>query len=358
MRLRPGYASGVPQAASRSYLNAHRGGDIRSAGPPHRQPLVVADRTLTATPVFETYWRFAAARQALYLSRLADNPPPWTDDPVLCQYRFTNVYRASDRVSQYLISHVIYGADEGFDEADIVFRVLLFKLFNKISTWERLERDFGEITWASFHFDRYSAALDRVAAVGPVYSGAYMMPPPQFGERRKYANHLRLLEHIMQSPLPNVVAAARSLRDVYHVLRTFPTVGRFLAFQFTIDLNYTPLMNISEDDYVVAGPGACDGIRKCFGVAASGIEEDVIRNMVQKQEFYFRGLGLRFDGLFGRRLHLIDCQNLFCEVDKYARVAHPGVRGISGRSRIKRKFHPTLAPMTRVFPPGWKLSQA
>lgn len=32
-------------------------------------------------------------------------------------------------------------------------------------------------------------------------------------------------------------------------------------------------------------------------------------------------LGLRFRSLAGRRLKLIDCQNLFCEVDKYARVA-------------------------------------
>ena len=33
---------------------------------------------------------------------------PWTEDPIIAQYRFTNVYRASDRVSQYLIQNVIY----------------------------------------------------------------------------------------------------------------------------------------------------------------------------------------------------------------------------------------------------------
>src|SRR5258707_9985183 len=39
-----------------------------------------------------------------------------------------------------------------------------------------------------------------------------------------------------------------------------------------------------------------------------------------------------------RRLQLIDCQNLFCEVDKYARVAHPNIAGRTGRTRIKQKF--------------------
>ena len=32
-----------------------------------------------------------------------------------------------------------------------------------------------------------------------------------------------------------------------------------------------------EDQFVVAGPGACDGIRKCFGRASHGIEGEVIR---------------------------------------------------------------------------------
>ena len=74
------------------------------------------------------------------------------------------------------------------------------------------------------------------------------------------------------------------------------------------------------------GPGARDGIRKCFGRAADGIESDVIRYMADYQEEHFARLGLQFNGLRGRSLQLIDCQNLFCEVDKYARVAHPDIQ--------------------------------
>ncbi|WP_267883292.1 nucleotide kinase domain-containing protein, partial [Streptomyces sp. NRRL S-37] len=95
-------------------------------------------------------------------------------------------------------------------------------------------------------------------------------------------------------------------------------------------------MPFSEMDFVVAGPGARDGIRKCFGPAADGIEADVIRYMADTQDEHFARLGLAFAGLRGRPLQLIDCQNLFCEVDKYARVAHPDIAGISGRSRIKQ----------------------
>ena len=135
-------------------------------------------------------------------------------------------------------------------------------------------------------------------------------------------------------------------------------MGRFLAFQFAIDLNYSDAMEASEDEFVVAGPGACDGIAKCLGATARGIESEVIRYMADTQESHFARLGLDFPGLFGRRLQLIDCQNLFCEVDKYARVAHPSVRGISGRSRIKQKFRPLAEPLSAFFPPKWRLTKS
>jgi hypothetical protein len=54
---------------------------------------------------------------------------------------------------------------------------------------------------------------------------------------------------------------------------------------------------------------------------------------------------------------LIDCQNLLCEVDKYARVAHPRIAGRTGRTRIKQKFEPTLTPIELFYPPKWKLNE-
>ena len=58
---------------------------------------------LKPTEVYDSYWRFAAERQDVFFRRLHRLPPPWTDDPVLRAHKFTNAYRASDRVSQYLI---------------------------------------------------------------------------------------------------------------------------------------------------------------------------------------------------------------------------------------------------------------
>lgn len=316
----------------------------------------IAGRTLTPTPVFETYWKFASRRQALYESRLFGSAPPWTDDPILREYRFTNVFRAADRVSQHLIRDVIYGERATDALEDCVFRVLLFKIFNKPATWNALESSLEQITWQGYDHDRYAAALDRAAERGPIYSPAYVVPPPRLGEATKRRNHLRLLEHIMDGDLPRLVAADAGLDEIYRSLARTPSIGPFLAFQFTIDLNYTPLISADENEFVVPGPGALDGIRKCFGVESRGVETEIIRYMTDHQEEWFERLALPFDGLFGRPLHLIDCQNLFCEVDKYARVAHPEVAGVSGRQRIKQRFRPAAHGRPPVFPPKWGLS--
>jgi hypothetical protein len=78
--------------------------------------------------------------------------------------------------------------------------------------------------------------------------------------------------------------------------------------------------------------------------------------MSDTQEKHFDRLGLRFSGLNGRRLQLIDCQNLCCEVDKYARAAHPDISGYSGRTRIKQRFAPLDNALTAWFPPKWGIN--
>jgi hypothetical protein len=76
---------------------------------------------------------------------------------------------------------------------------------------------------------------------------------------------------------------------------------------------------------------------------------------IKRADVEFERLEMRFQSLWGRSLQLIDCQNVFCEVSKYARVAHPDVAGESGRTRIKQKYAPRPAPIPQWYPPKWGL---
>lgn len=324
---------------------------------PSFRTAVVGGRRIEVTPVFDTYWRFAAIRQDIYQARQVGQQGPWTTDPILRLHRFTNCFRAADRVSQFLIREVAYRGHQ--DPEEIVFRILLFKLFNKVSTWQLLERSFREISWRDADFVAYEEVLSRAFAEGKtLYSAAYVIPPPQLGGERKHSNHLRLLRLMMNDRVHERLAESLTMQDAFGVLRGYPAIGDFLAYQFLIDINYSRALDFDESEFVVPGPGARDGIRKCFGPAATGLEAEVIRYMVDNQDEHFDRLGLEFNGLRGRSLQLIDCQNLFCEVDKYARIAHPNVQGISGRTRIKQKYTPDATPLTAWFPPKWMLNEA
>jgi len=312
------------------------------------------------TKVYDSYWRFAAERQEVFFRRFVGARPPWTDDPIIRAYKFTNAYRASDRVSQYLIRHVIYRPDLPSSAAEQCFRILLFKIFNKIETWQLLERTFGAVTYKSYQFRHYDAVLSTALREGRrIYSAAYIMPPGSstFGHAAKHQNHLRLLEVMMKSDLPSRLADVRSMQEGFELLRTFPTIGDFLAYQFITDINYSEVTDFSEMEFVVPGPGARDGLSKCFFDTGGLNEVELIRLMADQQEEEFARLGLSFHTLWGRPLQLIDCQNLFCEIGKYARVAYPAFPGLSGRTRIKQKYVPGSVPMDFWFPPKWGINE-
>ena len=97
-----------------------------------------------------------------------------TEDPILQEFKFTNVYRACDRVSQYLINNVIYKNLDRYSPEDTLLRILLFKVFNRIETWEYIEQQ-TDITVNNYNVSKLSKALTQRQASHPIFSNAYMM---------------------------------------------------------------------------------------------------------------------------------------------------------------------------------------
>jgi hypothetical protein len=312
----------------------------------------------TRTPVYDTYWRLASERQEIYFRRQAGEPPPWTQDAVLQDFKFTNAYRSVDRTSQYLIQNVVYAGDQ--TARQILFRTLLFKLFNRIGTWELICRELGFPDADDFEPERYARVLDEArAARKAIYSAAYIVPPVDPGSGlSKHRGHLALLNRIITAGVADSILTGKSLEDVYLVLRGVRSFGSFLAFQLAIDLNYGPAFVFPESAFVVAGPGAREGIAKCFSSREEWTDEDIIYWVADRQTQELEKLGLAFRTLWGRPLQPIDCQNLFCETAKYARVAHPSFTPRGGRSRIKQRYRNGGRLPDPWFPPAWGINDA
>ena len=119
------------------------------------------------------YFYFIQERMNIFWSRYSHRDH-LTDDPILQEYKFTNVYRASDRVSQYLIKNVIYKELDRYTPEDVLLRILVFKVFNRIETWEYLNMQ-TDIRVDSFNVDRLTELLTKRRKEYPIFSNAYMM---------------------------------------------------------------------------------------------------------------------------------------------------------------------------------------
>jgi len=204
----------------------------------------------------------------------------------------------------------------------------------------------------------FESALDDVKAeLGGLYTGAFILCATKaFGFSEKHKNHVALFrEMFIRHKAGQRIREAGSLAKIVEYLQSFPLNGPFMSYQIAIDLNYSEYVNFDENDFTQAGPGALRGIKKAFTNLGSWSPSDIIRWMVERQELEFERLGLTFSGLWGRPLHAIDCQGLFCELDKYCREAVPEL--VSNRSRIKARFVPSSSPLSFFFPPKWGLNQ-
>ncbi len=308
--------------------------------------------------IYDLYWYFACERQNIFVKKLNGDPYPWTNDPILQNYKFCNSYRVNDRVSQYLLKKVIYNG-KNYSKADMIFRIILFKLFNKESTWELLEEKLGDITLDKFKVGVYSKILEEAISNGiKIYNDAYISCANKaFGYDRKHDNHLALLNQIFKVDEAHLkIISAKTMEEAFNILKSYPLIGNFMAYQLVTDINYSEVVDWSESSFTVAGPGSERGIKKCFIDKGKMSNEEIIKYMYEHQDEEFKRLGLNFKRLGNRPLQLIDCQNIFCELDKYCREKIPELK--SNRSKIKKKYKPKNDKIEYIYPKKWKIKES
>lgn len=302
--------------------------------------------------IYDMYWYFAYERQNVFYNKL-NGKKPYTKDKILQEYKFCNCYRVLDRVSQFLLKYVIYNGRE-YTKQDTIFRIILFKIFNKEQTWIYLENKLGDIKLDNFSFDIYNELLLKYKKDGnKIYNDAYISCANKaFGYELKHQNHLALLEKMFKKDnMQDNILSCKNMKDAFYILKSYPLIGDFMAYQLVTDINYSDVVDFKENTFTVAGPGAKRGIKKCFIDLDGAGYEDVIKYMYDNQESEFERLKLEFKYLKNRKLQYIDIQNLFCELDKYLRESRPDLK--SNRVKIKKKYIENKGVIEYVLPPKW-----
>ena len=173
------------------------------------------------------FYKFVCERHHTQLRRLAGLPQPWTEDQIIADWPFTNVFRVLDRNTQYILRHVVCKGSQDLEES--VFRVILFRTFNKIETWEFLKEELGDLTWKDFSIEAYEEVLSRMEQA--LYNHTYIMPAPKLGYTINYEAHLRLIEAMMDARLPHELLRFKHIKDAHGYLSLYPSMGDFTTMQ-------------------------------------------------------------------------------------------------------------------------------
>lgn len=308
---------------------------------------------------FYYFCYFLQERMNIFWNKCSGEDSFLTKDPILKKYKFTNVYRACDRVSQYLINTVIYKDLDLYTPQDVLLRILFFKIFNKVETWEYIEQNYGNITYDNFDVDYICKLLSQRQINYPIFNNAYMMS----GSHRLYneypTKHEKWLnmvksEFIKNRLIENILKAS-SLEEIYNILKKCSFIGEFLSYQYAIDFNYSPYVNFDENSFVKAGIGAIRGIKKCFDSYGESYEDAILYTYNHLYDYMYKYGFDKFKPLPGREPHLIDIQNCFCETDKYLREKIPELK--VDNVRIKQKYNANNSQIIFKFPPKWNINE-
>lgn len=236
----------------------------------------------------------------------------WTDDPILKRFRFCNVYRELDTVTDWLRVH---WREPNADHPDVWHAMLVARHINNVPMLEALGR--ATLPWNPDRFIKLAKA--RKAAGERVWSAAYIIGTRNPGDKAEY-----IADHVL-TPLWFKREQVRprpgdTLTGWHMSLGLWYGMGSFLAAQVVADTKHTgPLKEASDwHSFCASGPGSRRGLNRVLSRPYKAPwQEDEFRLRVDELRLalapLFKGMGwLPPDGQ--------DTQNVLCEFDKYERA--------------------------------------
>lgn len=292
------------------------------------------------------YIDFVVERHSIWMKRQEGLPAPWTEDPILAERKFTNVFRVLDPGSQFALGLV---DEDGISPRDAIARAYLYRVTNLPDSWDALLGELGRYPLAS-DLGRELTALwmDLRASGVRVFSGAYVINQ---GIMVRGVDKLEVLSGFAArffsegSPddlVPDFLYATTQ-RERHSILKRIPGINDFMALQILTDYGYSLFHEANEDEFVVGGPGSILGARF--------IDPDAkVVDTIWWAYHAIQDVGVRVelpDGCRYRYPSLMDAQNTLCEFSKYVRLRERPMKG-----KPYPAVHPGPQPRPRL-PRHW-----
>lgn len=266
------------------------------------------------------FFAFMTEREAIRLRKEAGQPWPWTQDPILQKYKFTNVHREHDATSRALISE-FYEAHYHDDREIILLNCAIARYFGTIEFmraigWQTAFRP-------EFLKKRARHCIDRRERV---YTGAYMITSCGISGPKEetivdvfLTDLWKNISHVAGASTSFGAHAPRWQNIVERLQQVMGFGGTgFLAKEVILDTRYTGFWSSPPVDrftWTPVGPGSMRGASRMLGETTPRRLSVAKTLDVCLELFHSRPKNKLFNSL---ELH--DIQFALCEHDKYERV--------------------------------------
>lgn len=278
----------------------------------------------------QNFFDFMTRREDLRVAKESGQSWPWSDDPILNTYKFTNVKREHDRTTRWMRLNWT-GPNTDRPLGEILFNCALFRYFGTMEFAEALG---WQQAWKPNAV--IEIARERQIRGARVFTGAYIIPT--LGHRGPKAE---AVANLILTPLwdqkdaiAEVATNTARWEATATAMRSLPGFGGtgFMTKEVLQDAIQTPVLGnaIDRDTWCPAGPGARRGLNRLHNRPLSQMKPEtyLIKEMVALLERSRAELPPRMP-----RLELHDIQFQLCEFDKYERV-----RLNEGRPRSRYRF--------------------
>jgi hypothetical protein len=267
--------------------------------------------------------KFMIARDTARQNKEADQPKPWTKDPILQTFRFCNVHREDDAVTRWLRKNWYAGSPFAGSE-DIWFAAVVARLLNLPDSLMAVRT--AVLPWKPAAFQR--ALHHRKAQGAKNFNAAYIVSTNGVAMDK--------VEYLVKRVLGPLWADRKKLRPrsgtlaEYHKrLMEYDGLGSFIAAQVIADLKYMPpffdenigIPTAFADDwysFAASGPGSRRGLNRVMERSADYHQSEISWRMELGALAHALPHKLPFH--IGKGLHAQDVQNCLCEFDKYERI--------------------------------------
>jgi hypothetical protein len=277
----------------------------------------------------EDFFRFVAERHKIWHRRFfLKQSPPWTEDLVLAQYHFTNVYRELDRGTVWYLENIA-SCFKG-NLGDAIWQTLAYRLVNSVDTWSAIGK-FPELRDWEWSRKDIEDKLRGLQKIGSIYSKAYItLQLPRVSDR--ITNFIEFMDEAWeQVPSVGEIPPCMDLKGFAEELTQLNGVAMFTAYEVVCDLLLVDgLLPWSIDDWANLGPGARLGLYFLTGSRNYKIQYEKLLELRHAQPECFDGMEMPF--WQNKVLNLRNIEHSCCEWMKYKKLQN-------GKGR-KRYFLP------------------